>query len=54
VAAPSERPLAMVRRAAELLGRTDLEADTGRLGVRVFPRLDDAVAAYQDQMEPDR
>ena len=54
VAAPSQRPLGMLRRAAELLGRTDLQADTGRLGVRVFPSLDDAVAAYEDQMEPDR
>jgi sulfate permease, SulP family len=49
VAAPSQRPLEMLRRAAELLGRTDLEADTGRLGVRVFPSLDDAVAAYESQ-----
>jgi sulfate permease, SulP family len=54
VAAPSERPLEMLRRAAELLGRTDLEADTGRLGVRVFLRLEDAVAAYEDQMEQER
>jgi MFS superfamily sulfate permease-like transporter len=54
VAAPSQRPLEMLRRAAELLGRTDLEADTGRLGVRVFPSVDDAVAAYQEQMEPGR
>jgi hypothetical protein len=44
----------MLRRAGELLGRTDLEADIGRLGVRVFPRLDDAIAAYQDQAQPDR
>jgi sulfate permease, SulP family len=54
VAAPSEGPLEMLRRAAELLGRTDLEADTGRLGVRVFLRLADAVAAYEDQMEQGR
>jgi SulP family sulfate permease len=54
VAAPSQRPLEMLQRAAELLGRTDLEADTGRLGVRLFPSVDDAVAAYQEQMEPDR
>jgi hypothetical protein len=54
VAAPSQRPLEMLRRSAELLGRTDLRADTGRLGVRVFPSLDDAIAAYQDQGEPDR
>ena len=54
VAAPAQRPLEMLRRAAELLGRTDLEADTGRLGVRVFLSVDDAVAAYQEQMEPDR
>jgi SulP family sulfate permease len=53
-AAPSQRPLELLRRGAELLGRTDLQADTGRLGVRVFPSVDDAVAAYQDQMEPDR
>lgn len=43
VAAPSQRPLDMLRRAAELLGRTSLQADTGRLGVRIFPSLDDAV-----------
>jgi sulfate permease, SulP family len=49
VAAPSQRPLEMLRRAAELLGRTDLQADTGRLGIRVFPTLDDAVAAYRSQ-----
>jgi sulfate permease, SulP family len=49
VAAPSQRPLEMLRRAAELLGRTSLETDTGRLGVRVFPTLEDAVAAYQGQ-----
>jgi SulP family sulfate permease len=54
VAAPSQRPLEMLRRAAELLGRQDLEADTGRLGVRVFPRLEDAVSAYQDPARPDR
>ena len=54
VAAPAQRPLEMLRCAAELLGRTDLEADTGRLGVRVFVSVDDAVAAYQEQMEPDR
>jgi sulfate permease, SulP family len=49
VAAPSQRPLEMLRRAAELLGRTSLQDDTGRLGVRVFPSLDDAVAAYEGQ-----
>jgi SulP family sulfate permease len=49
VAAPSQGPHEMLRRAAELLGRTDLQADTGRLGVRVFPSLDDAVAAYEGQ-----
>jgi hypothetical protein len=49
VAAPSQRPLEMLRRAAELLGRTDLQADTGRLGVRVFPRLEDAGTAYGKQ-----
>jgi SulP family sulfate permease len=54
VAAPSQRPLEMLRRAAELLGRTDLQADTGRLGVRVFRSLDDAVAAYEEQTEPGR
>jgi sulfate permease, SulP family len=54
VAAPSQRPLEMLRRAAELLGRTSLDADTGRLGIRVFPRLEDAVTAYQDQAQPDR
>jgi len=50
---PRERPLQMLRRAAELLGRTDLQADTGRLGVRVFPNLDDAIAAYHEQTLPD-
>ena len=54
VAAPSQRPLEMLRRAAELLGRTSLQADTGRFGVRVFLSLDDAVAAYEDQTEPNR
>ncbi|HEV8166372.1 MAG TPA: SulP family inorganic anion transporter [Actinomycetota bacterium] len=49
VAAPSQGPLEMLRRSAELLGRIDLEADTGRLGVRVFLSLDDAVAAYEGQ-----
>jgi hypothetical protein len=53
VAAPSDRPLAMLRHSAELLGRSDLQADTGRLGVRIFPTLTDAVAAYQAQVEPD-
>jgi sulfate permease, SulP family len=52
-AAPTERPLEMLRRAAELLGRTDPEADTGRLGVRVFPSLDEAIAAYEQQTLPD-
>jgi sulfate permease, SulP family len=52
VAALSERPLEMVRRGAELLGRTSLQADTGRLGVRVFRALDDAVSAYGGQTEP--
>jgi sulfate permease, SulP family len=54
VAAPSQRPLEMLRRAAELLGRTDLQADTGRLGVRLFPTLDEAIGAHQAQAEPDR
>jgi sulfate permease, SulP family len=54
VAAPSQRPLEMLRRAAQLLGRTDLEANTGRLGLRVFPTLEDAVGAYEDQAQPDR
>ena len=36
VAAPGQGPLEMLLRAAELLGRTDLQADTGRLGVRLF------------------
>jgi high affinity sulfate transporter 1 len=54
VAAPSQRPLEMLRRGAELLGRNDLRADTGRLGVRVFMSLDDAVAAYQRQTQPGR
>jgi sulfate permease, SulP family len=53
-AAPSQGPLAMLRRAAELLGRADLEADTRRLGVRVFLSLDDAGAAYESQTKPDR
>lgn len=53
LAAPSKRPLEMLSRAGELLGRTSLQADTGRLGVRVFPSLDDAIAAYEVQTEPD-
>jgi len=48
VAAPSQGPLEMLRRAAELLGHTSLEA-TDRLGVRVFPRLEDASTAYDKQ-----
>jgi sulfate permease, SulP family len=51
VAAPSQRPLEMLRRAAELLGRPSLQDASGRLGVRAFLSLDDAVAAYQDQRE---
>ena len=54
VAAPGQGPLEMLSRAAKLLGRTALDADTGRLGVRVFLTLDDAVAAYGDQTQPDR
>ena len=53
VAAPSQRPLEMLRRAAELLGRTDLQADTGRLGVRLFPTLEDAITAHRDRPQPD-
>jgi hypothetical protein len=41
-------------RAAELLGRTDMLADTGRLGVRLFPTLDEAVGAHRDRPQPDR
>jgi sulfate permease, SulP family len=52
VAAPSQRPLEMLRRAAELLGRTDLQADTGRLGVRLFPTLEDAVTAHREGPQP--
>jgi sulfate permease, SulP family len=54
IAAPAQGPLEMLGRAAELLGRTSLEADTGPLGVRVFARLEDAVAAYRDLPLPDR
>jgi hypothetical protein len=54
VAAPSQGPLEMLRRAAELLGRTDLQSDTGRLGVRLFPTLDEAVSAHRDRPQPDR
>ena len=54
VAAPSQRPLEMLRRAAELLGRTDLQSDTGRLGVRLFPTLDEAISAHRDRSQPDR
>jgi hypothetical protein len=54
VAAPSQGPLEMLRRAAELLGRTDMLADTGRLGVRLFPTLDEAVSAHRDRPQPDR
>jgi high affinity sulfate transporter 1 len=52
VAAPSQRALDMLRRGAELLGRTSLQADTGRLGVRIFPSLDDAVTAYEERTQP--
>jgi sulfate permease, SulP family len=48
-AAPSDRAADMIGRAAELLGRPDLRADTGPLGVRVFPSLDEAVSAYEQQ-----
>ena len=54
VAAPSQRPLEMVRRAAELLGRPSLLAEAGWLGDRVFRRLEDAVAAYGAQAQPER
>ena len=54
VAAPGERPLEMLRRAGELLGRTSLQADTGQLGVRVFLTLDDAVATFEEHAQPDR
>jgi sulfate permease, SulP family len=54
VAAPSQRPLEMLRRAAELLGRTDLQSDTGRLGVRLFPTIDEAISAHRDRPQPDR
>jgi MFS superfamily sulfate permease-like transporter len=47
MAVPGQQPLEVVRRAAELLGRTSLEAGTGRLGVRVFARVEDAVSAHQ-------
>jgi MFS superfamily sulfate permease-like transporter len=52
VAAPSQRPLAMLRRAAELLGCADLQADTGRLGFRFFMSLDDALTAYREHAQP--
>jgi sulfate permease, SulP family len=54
VAAPSQRPLEMLRRAAVLLGRTDLQSDTGRLGVRLFPTIDEAISAHRDRPQPDR
>jgi hypothetical protein len=38
IAAPSQRPLEMLRRVGELLGRTDLQADTG----------------YEEQAQPER
>jgi sulfate permease, SulP family len=50
----SQRPYEMTRRAAELLGRTSLDTGSGPLGVRVFERLDQAVAAYERRAEPDR
>jgi MFS superfamily sulfate permease-like transporter len=53
VAAPSARPLEMLRRAGELLGRTSLQADTGRLGVRVFPTLDAASTAFEEHTQLD-
>jgi len=52
VAAPSQRPVAMLRRGAELLGRADLQADIGRLGFRVFMSLDDAHTAYREHTQP--
>ena len=39
----------MFRREAELLGRTSLRDDPGRLGVRIFKRLEGAVTAYEQQ-----
>jgi sulfate permease, SulP family len=54
VAAPSQRPLERPRRAAALLGRTDLQSDTGRLGVRLFPTIDEAISAHRDRPQPDR
>ena len=46
LAVPGPEPLEVIRHAGQLHGRDDLEADTGRLGVRVFLRLEDADAAY--------
>jgi sulfate permease, SulP family len=50
----NQRPYEMLRRGAELLGRTSLESGSGPLGVRFFANLDQAVAAYERRAEPDR
>jgi hypothetical protein len=52
LAVPSQRPQEVIGRAAQLLGRASPTTDSGRLGVRVFPRLEDAVAAVEAQTQP--
>jgi sulfate permease, SulP family len=54
LAVPSQRPQEVIGRAAQLLGRASLTTDSGPIGVRVFPRLADAVAAFEAQAQPGR
>jgi MFS superfamily sulfate permease-like transporter len=54
LAVPSQRPQEVIQRAAQLLGRTSLTTDSGPLGVRVFARLEDAVAAFEELARPGR
>jgi MFS superfamily sulfate permease-like transporter len=54
LAVPSQRPQEVIQRAAQLLGRASLTTDSGRIGVRVFPRLEDAVAAFEGLAQPGR
>ena len=47
MAAPNANPRDMLTKAAELRGRTDLTDQTGRLGIRVFPSIEDAADSYE-------
>ena len=51
LAVPSQGPQEVIGRAAQLLGRTELTT-AGPLGVRIFPRREDAVAAFEGQAQP--